>query len=113
MSTLPFSLVRRAGNMLFVSGQIGLHDGKLVSASFEEQLKKTIQNIVSLLTANNSSLNRVVDVTAFLTDQADYPKFNEIYAQFFKSPFPTRTTVTVKSLPLEAKVELKVIAEVE
>jgi len=54
----------------------------------------------------------VIDVTAFLIDQSDYQSFNEIYAELFKEPFPTRTTVTVKSLPLGARVELKVIARV-
>lgn len=107
-----FSPTRTEGNFIFLSGQIGTKDGVLVSENIKEQVTQAVENIVKLLEKHNLSLESVVDITAFLIDQEDYQSFNEIYAELFKEPFPTRTVVTVKSLPLGARVELKVIARV-
>ena len=87
-------------------------NGKLVSEDVKEQTRQAIKNIISILEEQGTSLIKVIDVCAFLTNQDDYPSFNEVYIEFFKDPFPTRTAVTVKSLPLGAKVELKVIAQI-
>src|SRR3989344_2377648 len=102
----PFSPVRIVGNLLFVSGQIGIKDGALVSEDVKRQLEQAVQNVTILLKKENLSLESVFDVTAFLVDQEDYQAFNETYAEIFKNPFPTRTTITVKSLPFGARVEL-------
>lgn len=110
MSKFPLSPSRQTNSLVFISGQIGQSNGKLVSDSLEEQLVQTVRNIVKILEANNLTLNNIVDVTAFLVDQNDYNLFNEVYTREFQEPYPTRTTVTVKSLPLGARVELKVIA---
>jgi 2-iminobutanoate/2-iminopropanoate deaminase len=106
----PFSPSRIEGNLVFLSGQIGIKDGALVSDDFKEQFARAIENILRILGEHSLSLENVIDVTAFLIDQGDYQVFNEAYGESFKEPFPTRTTVTVKSLPFGAKVELKVIA---
>src|SRR5690242_1820922 len=109
-TTLPFSPFRQSGNLLFLSGQVGQGAGKIVSSDFGAQFEKTISNITSILEQKGLGVNNIIDVTAFLTDQSDYAVFNELYPKYFNEPFPTRTTVTVKSLPLGARVELKVIA---
>ena len=96
--------------MLYISGQIGQKNGQLVSDDFRHQMAQTVENIKSILDQNGMDLKHVVDVTAFLVDQGDYEIFNEVYAKAFSKPYPTRTTVTVKSLPLNAKVELKAVA---
>ena len=111
--SLPFSPLRISGLHVFLSGQVGIKDGKLVSNDIREQTVQAIENVVSVLKANSLALEDVMDVTAFLVSQDDYDIFNEVYVEHFKEPFPTRTTVTVKSLPLGAKVELKVIAQIK
>jgi len=111
MNTKPlFSPTRTEGNFIFLSGQVGIKDGVLVSENIKEQVAQATENIAVLLKKHNLSLESVIDVTVFLIDQEDYQPFNEIYAELFNEPFPTRTAVTVKNLPLGAKVELKVIA---
>jgi 2-iminobutanoate/2-iminopropanoate deaminase len=110
MSNFPLSPSKTTNGLIFISGQIGQKNGQLVSNNLEEQLVQTIKNIVQILEADNLTLRNVVDVTAFLVDQDDYSIFNEVYAREFQEPYPARTTVTVKSLPLGAKMELKVIA---
>lgn len=110
---LPFSPIRREGDFVFLSGQIGIKDGALVSEDIKGQTAQAIENITSLLKTQDLSLKNVVDVAAFLINQDDYALFNEAYGEFFKEPFPTRTTVTVQSLPLGARVELKVIARAQ
>lgn len=112
MNIYPLSPFKQVGNLLFISGQIGQKDGKLVSEGLREQTVQAIQNVKNILEQNALSIMNVVDVTAFLTDQQDYADFNDEYAKQFETPYPTRTTVTVKSLPLDAKVEIKVIAEI-
>jgi|SRR3989344_2582880 len=110
MATFPLSPYKKVGNTHYVSGQIGQENGQLVSDNISEQTTKTIENIKSILEQNGLEIGDVVDVIAFITEQSDYDAFNEAYRNGFKEPFPTRTTVTVKSLPLGAKVELKAIA---
>lgn len=95
---------------MFVSGQLGQQNVRLVSDSLEVQTLQAIANIADILKQHDLDLSNVMDVTAFLVDQTDYAAFNEVYAKSFAQPYPTRTTVTVRSLPLDAKVELKVVA---
>lgn len=110
MANFPLSSFRQVGNIYFISGQIGQKDGQLVSENIEEQINRAVENISEILKQNELELKNIVDVTAFITEQSDYSKFNEVYGKCFQEPYPARTTVTVKSLPLNAKVELKVIA---
>ena len=110
MPNFPLSPIRQIGDLYFISGQIGQQDGKLVAENITEQTTQAIANIAAILKQNGLEIKDVIDVTAFLTDQSDYDEFNEAYRQGFQEPYPTRTTVTVKSLPLGARVELKAIA---
>ena len=113
MVNYPLSSIRQVGNVYFISGQIGKKGDALVSENIEEQTAQAIANIAEILKQNGLELKDVVDVVAFLTEQGDYEKFNEAYAKGFQEPYPARTTVTVKSLPMGAKVELKVIVSRE
>ncbi len=112
MANLPFSPIRRAGDIVFVSGQIGLKNGKLVSDDLRGQVKQAVENICALLGGEGLSLSDVFDVAAFLTNPADYEEFNETYLELFSEPYPARTTVFVSGLPMGAKVELKVISRI-
>ncbi len=102
MPNFPLSQFKQVGDLIFISGQVGQKEGKLVSESLEDQVIQAVANIAEILKQNGLGLENVIDVTAFLV--------NQVYAKQFTEPYPTRTTVTVKSLPLNAKVELKAIA---
>lgn len=103
---------RRVGNMLFLSG-IGPRSplDNSIPEGAEAQSRAVIENIKSILAAAGSSLERVVDVTAYLTHmERDFAAFNKVYAEHFAAIQPTRTTVEVGSLPTAIDVELKVVA---
>ena len=110
MPNFPLSPIKKAGELYFVSGQIGIKDGQLAGDDIKTQLAQAVANIVSILEGEGLSLADVLDVTAFLVNQEDYQGFNDLYRELFQEPYPTRTTVTVKSLPANALVELKVVA---
>lgn len=110
MSNIPLSSIRMVGNIFYISGQIGQKNGLLVSENVLEQTIQAIENITTILKQNGLESSNVIDVTAFITEQSDYDAFNEAYGKSFMEPFPSRTTVIVKSLPLGARVELKAIA---
>jgi len=122
----PYPHARRVGNLLFLSG-IGprragtgeiagiIRDGagSVIGHDIEVQTRAAIENVRAILDAAGSSLEKVLDVTVYLTDmQRDFAAFNRVYAEFFAKSQPTRTTVGVESLPTPIAVELKVIAAV-
>jgi 2-iminobutanoate/2-iminopropanoate deaminase len=98
--------------VVFCSGQVGLDPagGEIVGESIEDQTRRCLQNLSAVLEAGGSDLARVVKVTAYLTDMADFPAFNEVYAEFFGDEPPARATVGVASLPKGARVEVECIA---
>ncbi|HEY0908589.1 MAG TPA: RidA family protein [Candidatus Paceibacterota bacterium] len=110
MKTFPLSPYRNAGSHHYISGQIGQINGQLVSDEIGKQTLQAIDNVATILKQNGLGMTDIVDVTVFLTEQDDYEAFNDAYRSSLKDPLPTRTTVTVKSLPLGARVELKVVA---
>ena len=78
----------------------------------EAQTRACIENVKAILEDAGSSLEKVVDVTAFLTDiDRDFAAYNRVYGEFFGESRPTRTTVGVVALPVPISIELKVIAE--
>ena len=122
----PYAHARRAGNLLFLAG-IGPRvrgksevpgvtlgaDGKVLSYDFESQCRQVFENVRMVLEDAGSSWERIVDVTAFLTDIGrDFATFNRIYAEAFAENRPSRTTVEVSRLPTPIAVELKVIATI-
>jgi len=109
----PYPHARRVGNLLYLSG-IGPRDPKTneVPEGIEAQTRVCIENIRTILEDAGSSLDKVVDVTVFLTDIGrDFAAYNRVYGEYFGSIQPTRTTVGVSGLPGPISVELKVIAE--
>jgi len=108
----PYSQAIRAGNLLFLSGQIPLDPatGNLVEGGVEAQTRQVFKNIEAILKAGDTSFDGVVSATVYLADMNDFAKVNEIYATYFSSPAPARATVQVARLPKDCLVEIQVIA---
>jgi len=108
----PFSDAVQAGGLLFVSGQVGICDGKVVEG-IEEQTRATLDNIRAVLECAGATLEDVVKVTVFITDMALWPKMNEVYAQYFPNDPPARSALGVNGLALPGLlVEMECVAEV-
>ena len=107
----PYSPAVKSGNMLFLSGQLGLNpaDGKLPE-SVTEQAEQSLKNIENVLAAAGATTDNVVKTTVFLNDIADFAAVNEVYAKHFEAPFPARSAVQVAALPAGALVEIECIA---
>lgn len=108
----PYSQAIRAGNMLFLSGQIPTdpQTGNLVTGGIEAQTHQVFRNIGEILKAAGASFDHVVSAGVFLADMNDFSKMNEIYATYFSSPAPARATVQVARLPKDCLVEIQVTA---
>ncbi len=109
----PYPHARRVGNLLFLSGIGPRHrETEEIPNGIEAQTRACIENVKAILEDAGSALERVVDVTVFLTDiDRDFAAFNRVYGECFGTIRPTRTTVGVVALPVPISVELKVIAE--
>jgi len=105
-----YSQAMVAGNTVYLSGQIGLDPatGDLAEG-FENQLHRVFRNLAAVAAEAGTSLDAAVRATVFLVDFADFPKLNDIMAQYFREPYPSRTTVQVSALPKGARVEVDVI----
>ena len=113
-TTLPFSEAVRVGNTLYLSGQIGVQPGtlKLVPGGMKEEARQTLENIRTSLEAHGYSMRDVVKCTVMLADIGEWAAFNEVYKNFFTSPFPARSALGVNGLALGARVEVECIAAV-
>jgi reactive intermediate/imine deaminase len=109
-----YSQAVRAGNMVYLSGQIGLDPitMKLVDG-VEPQLRQIFKNIQVVAIASRGSLKSVVKLSIFLQDMADFREVNEVMTQFFSEPYPARSVLAVKELPKQALVEVEAILYVE
>jgi 2-iminobutanoate/2-iminopropanoate deaminase len=112
MSTpaLPFSKVRRAGDLVFLAGEVPFADDGSIPQGIGSQTDLTLARIALTLSGEGLSLKDVVSCTVYLADKADFRAFNEAYARHFSDPLPVRTTVQA-ALMLDAKVEITVIAK--
>jgi 2-iminobutanoate/2-iminopropanoate deaminase len=107
----PYSQAVRIGDMLFASGQLGLHpETGALAASVEEQTVQALENVKGILEAAELAFTNVVKTTIFLKDMNDFPKVNDIYRTYFSEPYPARSTVEVARLPKDGLVEIEVIA---
>jgi 2-iminobutanoate/2-iminopropanoate deaminase len=108
----PYSQAVRAGQLLFVSGQIPLDpaNGQMVGGDVAAQARRVLDNVRAILEAANRSLADVVRTTIFLADMNDFAAVNEVYGRYFTEPYPARATVQVARLPKDARVEIDVIA---
>jgi len=93
-SHLPFSPAIKANGFLFVSGQASVDDsGRVVSDIFDNEMRRSLENVRRILKAASLDFEHVVQVRSYLKNSADFPRYNEIYREFFKEPFPARTTI--------------------
>ncbi len=108
----PYSQAVAVGGMIYSAGQIALHPDtmELVGGDIVAQTKQVFANLEAVLEAAGSSLARVVKTTVYLADMADFPAMNEVYAARFGDHRPARSTVAVKTLPKNARVEIDLIA---
>ena len=106
----PYSQAIRAGDTVYLSGQIPLDPKSMqVVAGFETPVTRVFENLRAVCRAAGGDFDRVVRVTIYLVDLAQFPKVNDIMATYFKEPFPARVTVGVSSLPRGAQVEVDAI----
>ena len=109
----PYSQGIRAGNLLFVSGQIPIDPstGKLIeSKTIQDQTRRVLQNIVAIVTAAGGSVANIVKTTVFLRDMGDFAEMNAVYAEFFRLAPPARATVEAARLPRDVSIEIDCIA---
>jgi 2-iminobutanoate/2-iminopropanoate deaminase len=108
----PYSQAVIAGGFLFVSGQIPLDPatGEIVSGEIDKQTEQVMKNVVAILKEAGMGPENVVRTTVFLTDLADFPRMNEVYARYFAKEPPARSTVQVSGLPMGARLEIDVVA---
>lgn len=110
----PYSQAVRWGDLLFASGQIPINPstGKLVDGGIEAQTRQAMDNLKAVLRAGESSIDRLIKVTIFLADIADFAIVNGIYGECFSGDHPARCCVEVAQLPLGARIEIDGIAGV-
>jgi 2-iminobutanoate/2-iminopropanoate deaminase len=108
----PYSQAIKAGNLLFVSGQVPIDPatGNLVPGDIVQQTRRVFQNLGEILKAANLTFDAVVRTTVYLIDMYEFAAMNEVYATFFTAPAPARATVQVARLPKDARVEIDLIA---
>ena len=108
----PYSHAIKAGNVVYVSGQIALDPatGNLVEGDFAAQARRVFENLKAVLHDAGSDFGRVAKATVFLTDVANFASMNAIYAEYFGDHKPARSTVGVAQLPRGAAVEIDLVA---
>ena len=108
----PYNHAVRVGDLLFCAGQIPLDPatGDLVKGDIKVQTERVLQNVKAILEDQKLTLANVVKSTVFLTNLADFAGMNEVYAKYFTSDFPARSTIQVGALPKGANVEIEVVA---
>lgn len=108
----PYSQAIKSGGFLFASGQVALDPGnnEFLGGDIRQQTQRALENIRAILEAGGANLHHVVKTTVFLKDMNDFAAMNEVYAKYFTSAPPARSTVQVARLPKDALVEIEVIA---
>ena len=110
----PYSQAVATNGFLFISGQLGVTpSGEFAGADVKSQAQRSLQNLQAILSEAGLSFENAVKTTIFLADIADFAAVNEIYAEFFKEPYPARSTVAVKTLPKGGLVEIELIAAIK
>lgn len=108
----PYNQGMIIGNLIYTAGQIPLDKaGNMVAGGIKEQTEQVIANLIAVLEAGGSSLDKVVKATVFLKDLNDFAGMNEVYAKYFKADIaPARTTIQVARIPKDSLVEIEVVA---
>lgn len=111
-SHLPFSPCVKVGPFVFVSGQASVDKtGKIVTDSFEGEVRRSIENMRDVLKAVGCDLTHVVQTRNYVRDPADVPEFNRLYREYFQTPFPARTTITGCLQGLKYEIECIAVAQ--
>lgn len=111
LAEAPYSAAIRVGDLIFVSGQIGIDEaGGIVPGGVAGQTRACLQSIQDILEGMGASLADVIQTRVFLTDFAGYDDYNRVYREFFTSPFPTRATLGTPQLALGAEIEIEAVA---
>ena len=107
----PYSQAVRAGNTVYLSGQIPLdpRTGELVKGDIATETRRVFDNLKAVATAAGSGLQDVARVTIYLVDLGDFAKVNEVMAGYFSEPYPARVTIGVAALPRGARVEIDAV----
>ena len=109
----PYSQAIRNGDLVFVSGQLGLKPGDTaISGSIADQTEQIFQNLKAILEEAGTGLHRIVKTTVFLTDLGNFQGMNEVYARHVGEDRPARSTVEISALPSGALVEIEAIATI-
>ncbi|HLZ17640.1 MAG TPA: RidA family protein [Cyclobacteriaceae bacterium] len=108
----PYSQAIKAGNMLFISGQVAIQKstGNTVTGNIVDETHQVMKNLSEVLNSAHMDFSHVVKSTIFLTDMNNFPKVNEVYGSYFKEQPPARETVEVSRLPKDVNVEISCIA---
>ena len=108
----PYSQAVKANGLLYTSGQIALDPktGNLVEGDFTAQARRVFENLKAVLKEAHSDFSKVIKATVYLTDLGNFQTLNAIYAEYFGTHKPARTTVGVASLPRGAALEIDLIA---
>jgi 2-iminobutanoate/2-iminopropanoate deaminase len=109
----PYSQAVRTGDLIFTAGQIGLVPGtkELAGPDIESQARQALQNLDAILEAAGSCLSHALKATVYLTDMAEFPAMNAIYAEFFSETPPARAAIQAAALPLSAKIMIDLVAQ--
>lgn len=110
----PYSQAIKVNGLMFVSGQVSVDPktNEFVPGDIRQQTERVLENVKGIVEAGGSKLNHVVKTTVFLKNISDFAAMNEVYARYFPTAPPARSTVEVARLPKEALVEMEVIATV-
>lgn len=108
----PYSLAIEVNGFVFTSGQLPVDPstGAFAEGGIKEQTRQSLTNVSHILAEAGIDLSHVVKTTVFLADMGDFAAMNEVYATFFKEPYPARSAVAVKTLPKNALVEIECVA---
>ncbi len=111
----PYSQAIRAGDLVFTAGQLGLapSSGEFSADDVAGLATQALANIAAILEAAGSGLDRLVKVTVYLVEIADWPAVNEVYVRAVPEPYPARSAFAVKDLPRGARVEIEAIATLD
>ena len=110
----PYSQAVCVGDLIFTAGQLGLvpETRQFAGPDIESQTRQALENVKAVVEAGGSCLKHVCKTTVFLQDIAEWPRMNAIYAEYFAEEPPSRSAVQVAALPMGARLEIEVIAQV-
>lgn len=109
----PYSQGISAGRLVFTSGQLPMKNGVLITDDVAEAARASLENVVAILKVAHATLSDVVKVTIFLKDMGDFSAVNAVYGEFFPQPYPARSCIEVVRLPLDAILEIEVVAYIQ